>query len=84
MEIIEVTGYTMEEKLQIAIRHLVPKQLQEHGLGVKEVSFSKEALMKVIASYTRESGVRNLERKIGALVRNIARQKVMEQAFPTS
>ena len=84
MEIIEVTGYTMEEKLQIAVRHLVPKQLQEHGLGAKEITFSKEALLKVIGSYTRESGVRNLERKIGALVRNIAKQKAMEQKFPTS
>jgi len=84
MEIIELTGYTMEEKLQIAVRHLVPKQLQEHGLGAKEVTISKEALLKVIGSYTRESGVRNLERKIGALVRNIAKLKAMEKEFPTS
>ena len=82
MEVIEVTGYTLEEKLQIAIRHLVPKQLTEHGLGEKEVSFSKEALTKVIASYTRESGVRNLERKIGSVVRQIAKAKAMEQPFP--
>ncbi|MFZ9981328.1 MAG: endopeptidase La [Cyclobacteriaceae bacterium] len=82
MEIIEVTGYTLEEKLQIAIRHLVPKQLTEHGLGEKEVSFTKEGLTKVIGSYTRESGVRNLERKIGSLVRNIAKTKAMELDFP--
>ena len=82
MEIIELTGYTMEEKLQIAIRHLVPKQLTEHGLGEKEVSFTKEALLKVIGSYTRESGVRNLERKIGALVRSIAKIKAMDKPFP--
>ncbi len=67
MEIIELTGYTVEEKLQIAIRHLVPKQLKEHGLGVSEAKFEKEALLKVIESYTRESGVRSLERKFGAL-----------------
>jgi len=84
MEIIEVTGYTQEEKLQIAIRHLVPKQLTEHGLGDKEVNFKKEALIKVIASYTRESGVRNLERKIGAVVRQIAKAKAMDQPFPKS
>ena len=83
MEIIEVTGYTMEEKLQIAIRHLVPKQLTEHGLGEKEIAFTKEALTKVIGSYTRESGVRNLERKIGSLVRNIAKTKAMELEFST-
>jgi ATP-dependent Lon protease len=64
MEIIELTGYTVEEKLQIAVRHLVPKQLKaEHGLKSK-VKFKKEAFLKVIESYTRESGVRNLERKL--------------------
>jgi len=82
MEIIEVTGYTIEEKLQIAIRHLVPKQLQEHGLGEKEVRFTKDALLKTISAYTRESGVRNLERKIGALVRHLAKLKATEQDFP--
>jgi ATP-dependent Lon protease len=81
MEIIELTGYTVEEKLQIAIKHLVPKQLKEHGLGVSEVKFSKEALLKVIESYTRESGVRSLERKIGSVVRSIAKTKAMEETF---
>ncbi|MCA6404979.1 MAG: endopeptidase La, partial [Cytophagales bacterium] len=70
MEIIELTGYTVEEKLQIAIKHLVPKQLKEHGLGVTEAKFEKEALLKVIESYTRESGVRVLERKIGSVIRS--------------
>jgi ATP-dependent Lon protease len=84
MEIIEVTGYTQEEKLQIAIRHLAPKQLAEHGLGEKEIGFTKEALTKLISAYTRESGVRNLERKIGSVVRNIAKSKAMDKAFPTS
>ena len=81
MEIIELTGYTVEEKLQIAIKHLVPKQLKEHGLGVREVKFSKEALLKVIESYTRESGVRSLERKIGSVIRSIAKAKAMDEEF---
>ncbi|MBX2915851.1 MAG: endopeptidase La [Cyclobacteriaceae bacterium] len=81
MEIIELTGYTVEEKLQIAIKHLVPKQLAEHGLKAKDVKFSKEALLKVIEAYTRESGVRNLERKIGSVVRSIAKSVAMEEEF---
>jgi ATP-dependent Lon protease len=81
MEIIELTGYTVEEKLQIAIKHLVPKQLAEHGLKSSQVKFSKEALLKVIESYTRESGVRNLERKIGSVVRSIAKSVAMEEEF---
>ena len=81
MEIIELTGYTVEEKLQIAIKHLVPKQLAEHGLKARDIKFSKEALLKVIESYTRESGVRNLERKIGSVVRSIAKSVAMEEAF---
>lgn len=81
MEIIELTGYTVEEKLQIAIKHLVPKQLTEHGLKPSEIKFSKEALLKIIESYTRESGVRNLERKIGSVVRSIAKSVAMEEEF---
>jgi len=81
MEIIELTGYTVEEKLQIAIKHLVPKQLSEHGLKTSQVKFSKEALLKVIESYTRESGVRNLERKIGSVVRSLAKSVAMEEEF---
>jgi ATP-dependent Lon protease len=81
MEIIELTGYTVEEKLQIAIRHLVPKQLAEHGLKSNQVKFSKESLLKVIESYTRESGVRNLERKIGSVVRSIAKSVAMDESY---
>lgn len=81
MEIIELTGYTVEEKLQIAIKHLVPKQLIEHGLKPANIKITKEALLKVIEAYTRESGVRNLERKIGALVRSIAKSVAMEENF---
>jgi ATP-dependent Lon protease len=81
MEIIDITGYTMEEKTEIAKRHLVPKQKSEHGLEEKDVKITTPALQKVIDDYTRESGVRNLERKIGALVRNIAKSKAMEEEY---
>lgn len=81
MEIIEITGYTQEEKIEIAVRHLVPKQLTEHGLKASDVKFSKKAIAKIIDSYTRESGVRNLERKIGSIVRHIAKSVAMEDAF---
>jgi ATP-dependent Lon protease len=82
MEIIEVTGYTVEEKLQIAIRHLVPKQIEEHGLKSSQVKFSKEALLKIIEGYTRESGVRSLERRIGSVVRSVAKAVAMEEDVP--
>ncbi len=81
MEIIELTGYTVEEKLQIAIRHLVPKQLAEHGLKSSQVKLSKDSLIKIIESYTRESGVRNLERKIGSVVRSIAKSVAMDETY---
>ena len=81
MEIIELTGYTVEEKLQIAIKHLVPKQLKEHGLKPAQVKFVKGSILKVIESYTRESGVRNLERKIGSVVRGIAKAVAMDEAY---
>lgn len=84
MEIIEITGYTVEEKLQIAIRHLVPKQLREHGLGEMSFKFQKEALLKIITHYTRESGVRNLERKIGSVVRHIAKDVAMNETPDTT
>jgi ATP-dependent Lon protease len=82
MEIIELSGYTVEEKLQIAIKHLVPKQIKEHGLLLSDVKFSKEGILKVIEAYTRESGVRNLERKIGSVIRNIAKTKAMDEKLP--
>lgn len=81
MEIIEITGYTQEEKTEIAVKHLVPKQLKEHGLKTSDVKFSKKAIAKIIDSYTRESGVRNLERKIGTIVRNIAKSLAMEEKY---
>ncbi|MGO9515263.1 MAG: endopeptidase La [Steroidobacteraceae bacterium] len=72
MEVIELTGYTEEEKLQIARRHLLPRQLQANGLSADQVQLSDEALRRVIVDYTREAGVRSLERQIGALLRNAA------------
>jgi len=81
MEIIEITGYTQEEKIEIAMRHLVPKQLQEHGLKNSDVKFNKKAIAKIIENYTRESGVRSLERKIGSIVRNVAKSVAMEDTF---
>jgi ATP-dependent Lon protease len=81
MEIIDITGYTMEEKVEIAKKHLIPKQKTEHGLDQKDVALSNGAIRKVIEDYTRESGVRNLERKLGAVIRNIAKSKAMEEEF---
>jgi ATP-dependent Lon protease len=81
MEIIEITGYTLEEKVEIAKKHLIPKQRKEHGLNAKQVSFDKKALVKLIEDYTRESGVRELERKIGSLVRNAAKSIALEEVY---
>jgi ATP-dependent Lon protease len=72
MEIIELTGYTEEEKLQIARRYLLKRQLEANGLSADQVQVSEEALRKLIVDYTREAGVRGLERQIGALLRNAA------------
>jgi ATP-dependent Lon protease len=81
MEIIEITGYTLEEKVEIAVKHLVPKQLKEHGLKTSQVKFTRGAIKKIIESYTRESGVRSLERKVGNLVRNAAKSIAMEETY---
>jgi ATP-dependent Lon protease len=72
MEIIELTGYSEEEKLQIATRYLLPRQLQANGLTSNQVEISPEALRRLIVDYTREAGVRSLERQIGAVLRNAA------------
>lgn len=69
MEVIEVSGYTYEEKLNIAKRHLIPKELKEHGLEKKEIKFSDDAIKAIIDGYTLESGVRNLERNIASVIR---------------
>lgn len=81
MEIIEITGYTLEEKIEIAKRHLVPKQNQEHGLEPRQLSFPKKALSTIIDGYTRESGVRGLERQIGKVVRRVAKFIAMEEEW---
>ena len=74
MEILQLPGYTEEEKLQIAIRHLVPKQIKENALSDELISFAKGAIQKMISLYTREAGVRNLEREIAAVCRKVARK----------
>ena len=81
MEIIELTGYTLEEKVQIAKKHLVPKQREEHGLKAKDVTITNEAIVKIIENYTRESGVRNLERLIGKVIRYVAKSVAMEDEY---
>lgn len=73
MEIIELGGYTEEEKLDIAMVHLIPKQVEEHGLKPKQIDFKKESVQRLIRFYTREAGVRNLEREIGGVVRKATR-----------
>jgi ATP-dependent Lon protease len=79
MEIIDVTGYTIEEKIEIAKQHLVPKQREAHGLKAKDVVIKNDVLEKLIEDYTRESGVRSLEKKIGSVVRGIAKTIAMEE-----
>ncbi len=72
MEVIHLSGYTEDEKVNIAIRHLVPKQMKAHGLTEEQVKFDKEGVLKVVRGYTRESGVRNLEREIANVLRKVA------------
>lgn len=74
MEVIELSGYTEEEKLEISKRYLVPRQIKENGISDKLISFSDEALKAVISKYTREAGLRNLEREIGSICRKVARK----------
>lgn len=74
MEVIELGGYTEEEKLEIAMRHLIPKQIEEHGLRKSQIEFTRESVAKLIHSYTREAGVRNLEREVASVVRKVTRQ----------
>lgn len=82
MEIIEINGYTLEEKVQIAKKHLIPKQLVEHGLANDQIAFDMKAIEKLIDGYTRESGVRSLERKIGEVVRKVVKKIAMEEEAP--
>jgi ATP-dependent Lon protease len=79
MELIEVTGYTIEEKVEIAKKHLIPKQIGEHGLTPSQVKFSKKAIEKIIEDYTRESGVRTLEKRIAKIMRSVAKNIAMDE-----
>jgi ATP-dependent Lon protease len=81
MEIIHVTGYTIEEKVEIAKRHLLPKQLKEHGLTAKDLRIGKRQLEKIVEGYTRESGVRSLEKQIAKMVRYAAKSIATEEAY---
>ncbi len=83
MELIEITGYITEEKVQIAKRHLLPKQLEENGFKRGEIKMSDDVFTAIIENYTRESGVRELEKKIGKVLRKIARLKAREDDYPT-
>ena len=74
MEVIELSGYTQEEKLEIAKRYLVPRQVERNGLGRSKIEFTDAALTEIIDGYTREAGVRNLEREIGSVCRKVARE----------
>lgn len=81
MEIIEISGYSLEEKVEIAKRHLIPEQRKEHGLKPNQVKISEKALMDIIRHYTAESGVRNLNREIGSVMRSVAKKVAMGEAY---
>ena len=84
MELIEVNGYTMEEKEQIGKKYLLPKQLEEHGLDKNSIKIGKSEMIDLIDNYTRESGVRNLNRELAKLARKAALSKAEEKEFPSS
>ena len=81
MEIINVSGYTIEEKAMIAQKHLLPKQLEEHGLGPKDLKLNKAILEAMVEGYTRESGVRGLEKQVAKAVRYVAKSIAMEEDY---
>ncbi|MGB1231887.1 MAG: endopeptidase La, partial [Winogradskyella sp.] len=81
MEMINVTGYTIEEKVEIAKRHLLPKQLKEHGLDDKALKIAKPQLEKIVEGYTRESGVRGLDKQVAKMVRYAAKNIAMEDDY---
>ena len=84
MEIIEINGYTIEEKVQIAKKHLLPKQLKSHGLKKEQFTLSDAMLEKIVDQYTRESGVRTLDKMVSKMIRNVAKSLVMEQSYDYS
>jgi ATP-dependent Lon protease len=79
MEIIALDGYTEDEKLEIAKRHLIPRQFKAHGLNDEEITFTDDAVRKIIQDYTREAGVRSLERQVGAICRKSVVKIVAQQ-----
>jgi ATP-dependent Lon protease len=84
MEIIEINGYTIEEKVQIAKKHLLPKQIKLHGLKEEQFTISAEMLEKIVDQYTRESGVRTLDKMISKMIRNVAKSIAMDESFDYS
>jgi ATP-dependent Lon protease len=82
MEVIELNGYTVEEKVEIAKKHLLPKQRKAHGLKTSDVRMYDNALAKLIEDYTRESGVRELERKLGSVLRKVAKAVASKESYP--
>ena len=84
MEIIQISGYSTEEKVEIAKKHLIPEQRVEHGLKAKHVKLSTKIITKIIQDYTRESGVRSLNRQIASVMRNTAKKVAMEETYDTS
>ncbi len=82
MELIDVSGYILEEKVEIAARHLVPKQLIEHGFDKKDIRFQKSAIEFIIDNYTRESGVRTLEKQIAAIIRKCTKKAASAEPYP--
>ena len=84
MEVVDFSGYTEREKAEIAKKYLIPRQLEESGLGGREIAFTDEAVVNVIAQYTRESGVRQLERQLGAVARKVARRVAQGARTPST
>ena len=82
MEVIKIPGYTLEEKIIIALNHLMPRQLSDHGLSREKIHFTEEALKEIIKGYTREAGVRNLEREIAHICRKVAKEIAEGEAGP--
>ena len=81
MEIVQVSGYTVEEKYQIAKKHLIPKQIKDHGLENNIIKINKQSVEKIVEGYTRESGVRGLEKQISKIVRNTAKSIAMDETY---
>ena len=81
MEIIRIEGYSTQEKIEIARRHLLPKQIEAHGLKKDQVKLDKKVLERIIEDYTRESGVRELDRQIASVMRSVAKAIAMENEY---